>query len=58
MQAKPYDKAVRLLGKLQDLAVYQGEKAAFQQRLNRIYEQYSRRPALLSRLRDAGLHQL
>jgi hypothetical protein len=58
MQAKPYEEAVRLLGKLQDLAVYQGEKAAFQQRLNRIYEQYSRRPALLSRLRDAGLHQL
>lgn len=58
MQAKPYDEAVRLLSRLQDLAAYQAEEAAFQQRLNRIYEQYSRRPALLSRLREAGLHQV
>ena len=36
---------------------YQGEEAAFQQRLNRIYEQYSRRSALLRRLREAGLQQ-
>jgi len=57
MQAKPYAEAVRLLGKLRDLAEYQGEEAAFQQRLNRIYEQYSRRSGLLRRLREAGLHQ-
>ena len=57
MQAKPYAEAVRLLVKLRDLAEYQGEEAAFQQRLNRIYEQYSRRSALLRRLREAGLHQ-
>lgn len=58
MQAKPYAKAVRLLGKLRDLAEYQGEEAAFQQRLNGLYEQYSRRSALLQRLREAGLHQV
>ena len=57
MQAKPYAEAVRLLGKLRDLAEYQGEEAAFQQRLNGIYEQYSRRSALLRRLHEAGLHQ-
>ncbi len=58
MQAKPYDEAVGLLVKLRELAAYQGEEAAFQQRLNGIYEQYSRRPALLRRLGEAGLHQL
>jgi hypothetical protein len=57
MQAKPYAEAVRLLVKLRDLAEYQGEEAAFQQRLDRIYEQYNRRSALLRRLREAGLHQ-
>jgi len=57
-KAKPYDQAVRLLVQLRDLATYQGEEAAFQQRLNRIYEQYSRLSALLRRLRDAGLYQL
>jgi hypothetical protein len=57
MQAKPYVEAVRLLVKLRDLAEYQGEEAAFRQCLNRIYEQYSRWPALLRRLRKAGLHQ-
>ena len=56
MQAKPYDEAVRLLVKLRDLAVYQGAQAAFQQRLNGIYERYSRRSALLRRLSEAGLH--
>jgi len=58
MQARPYAEAVRLLGKLRDLAEYQEEEAAFQQRLNGIYEQYSRRSALLRRLREAGLHQM
>jgi hypothetical protein len=57
MQAKPYAEAVRLLVKLRDLAEYQGEEAAFQQRLGRIYEQYSRRSALLRRLGEAGLQQ-
>jgi hypothetical protein len=58
MQAKAYDEAVRLLVKLRDLAKYRGEEAVFQQRLNRIHERYSRRSALLSRLRKAGLYPL
>ena len=55
MQSKPYDEAVDLLVRLRDLARYQGEETAFQQHLDRICKQYSRRPALLRRLRDAGL---
>jgi hypothetical protein len=58
MQGKAYDEAVELLGKLRDLAEYQGEEGAFQQRLNGIYEQYSRRSGLLRRLGEAGLHSL
>jgi hypothetical protein len=56
-QAKPYDEAVRLLVRLRDLARYQGKEPVFHQRLNGIYERYSRRPALLDRLHKAGLHQ-
>ena len=47
----------RLLIRLRELAVHQGREAEFQERVNRIYEQYSRRPALRRRLREAGLHQ-
>ena len=54
-KAKPYEKAVGLLSRLKDLAEYQGREAAFQERLNQIYDQYARRKALLRRLRDAGL---
>jgi hypothetical protein len=57
MQAKPYEEAVQLLVRLRDLAEYQGEEAAFQQRLNHVYEKYSRRSGLLRRLSDAGLYQ-
>ena len=57
-KAKPYDEAVRLLVKLRDLAKHQGEEAAFQQRVNGIYERYSRRLGLLDRLRSAGLNSL
>ncbi len=56
-QSKPYDEAVQLLVKLQELAVYKGQEAVFQERLNQMYEQYSRRPGLLRRLREANLHQ-
>jgi len=56
-QAKAYDEAVRLLLKLRELAGYQSQEATFQQRLNRIYEQYHRRSALLRRLQKAGLYQ-
>jgi hypothetical protein len=55
MQARPYDDAVRLLVELRDLAAYRGEEAVFQERLNHIYEEYSRRSGLLRRLHNAGL---
>jgi hypothetical protein len=55
-QTKFYDEAIQLLVKLQELAVYKGEESVFQKQLNQIYEQYNRRPGLLQRLRDAGLH--
>jgi uncharacterized Zn finger protein len=58
MQARSYDEAVQLLVRLRDLARYQGKESVFQQRLNGIYERYSRRPALLDRLRRANLDQL
>ncbi len=54
-QAQAYDQAVRLLGKLKELAAYQKQEAVFQDRLGRICEQYSRRSALMKRLRQAGL---
>jgi hypothetical protein len=57
-QSKPYDEAVRLLVRLRDLARYQGNEAAFQEQINRIYRQYSRRSGLLRRLREAGLYEL
>jgi hypothetical protein len=58
MNARAYDGAVQLLVRLRDLAEYQGQETAFQQRLDAIHEQYSRRSALLHRLRDAGLARL
>jgi hypothetical protein len=54
-QAKPYDDAVSRLVRLRKLAEYQGEEDAFQQRLDQLYEQYSRRSGLQRRMRDAGL---
>ena len=56
-QSKPYDEAVQLLVKLQELAVYKEQEAVFQERLNQICEQYSRRHGLLRRLREADLYQ-
>jgi hypothetical protein len=56
-QSKPYDEAVKLLVKLGDLAEYQNQFPAFQQRLNRIYEQYSNRSGLKRRLQEVGLTQ-
>lgn len=55
-QSKTYDEAVQLLVKLRDLAEYQNQFLAFQQRLNQIYEQYSTRSGLKRRLREAELH--
>jgi hypothetical protein len=54
-QAKPYDEAVRLLLKLKELAVYQGQEAAFQARMAEISDQYQRRYSLIERFRKAKL---
>jgi len=56
-QAKAYDKAVRLLLKLRELARYKEQEETFQQRLNHMCEQYCRRSALLRRLHEAGLYR-
>ncbi len=58
MQSKPYDEAVSLLVKLRDLARYRGKETTFQEQINAIYRQYSRRSRLLRRLLDAGLYEL
>jgi hypothetical protein len=50
-----YDIAVQHLCELRELAEYQGRSAAFQQQVTHIREQYSRRPALMRRLDEAGL---
>ncbi len=56
-QAKSYDEAVLMLQQLGDLAEHRRQMIAFQARLNRIRDEYSRRSALMRRLRDAGLHE-
>ncbi|MDY7078341.1 MAG: hypothetical protein SXV54_15600 [Chloroflexota bacterium] len=56
-QARPYNEAVQLLKKLRDLAEHQRQTVTFQTRLDRIHNEYSRRSALMRRLRDAGLHK-
>jgi len=55
MQSKPYDDAVSRLISLRKLAEYQGEEDAFQQRIDQIYERYSRRSGLQRRMRDVDL---
>ncbi|MCJ7552157.1 MAG: hypothetical protein MUQ30_21000 [Anaerolineae bacterium] len=57
-QAKAHAEAVRLLKQLQDLAVYQSRQSAFEEHLDQICDRYSRRRALMSRLREAGLIEL
>jgi uncharacterized Zn finger protein len=54
-QAKAYDEAVRLLTKLRGLADYQKRRPAFAECLDQIRDRYSRRHALMRRLREAGL---
>ena len=51
-----YDEAVRLLLNLRELAIHNGEEMTFERRVSQICEQYSRRTALLRRLRNVGLH--
>lgn len=53
-----YKDAVALLVKLRELAIHKGQEMAFEERLRQIYARYSRRTALVRRLRDAGLHPL
>jgi hypothetical protein len=53
-QSKPYDEAVSHLIDLRDLADYQGDRSAFDKRIQEIQQQYSTRPGLLSRMQKAG----
>ncbi|MCA1991426.1 MAG: hypothetical protein LDL41_05175 [Coleofasciculus sp. S288] len=55
-QAKTYDEAVKLLLKLQDLAIHQNKKSDFRVRLNHIHDQYSKRSAFIKRLNNVGLY--
>jgi len=57
-KAKAYDEAVRLLLQLRELAVYQGRRSVFQERLNRIHEQYRRRSTLIMRLNKVNLNSV
>ncbi len=54
-QAKPYDEAVALLVNLRDLAKYQRRLPAYESRLSTLAGRYAWRPALMERLRRAGL---
>jgi hypothetical protein len=54
-QAKAYEEAVQLLKDLRDLAEYQNRWPAFEGRLVKLCDQYSRRRSLMRRLREAGL---
>ena len=56
-QSKPYDEAVKLLSQLHDLAIYQNKESSFQEKINDLYERYSRRPGLLTRLKKRGLNK-
>ena len=50
-----YDKAVEQLKELQELSEYQGEEVLFKQKVEEIKSTYSRRQALLRRMRGVGL---
>ncbi len=54
-QVKAYDEAVNILAKLKNLADYQDEQAAFQEKITRIHKEHQRLPGLRSRLSHAGL---
>ncbi len=54
-QPSAYDKAVKRLKELHDLAEYQGTLAKVRNRIEEIERTYSRRPALISRLKRAEL---
>jgi len=50
-----YDKAVEQLKELRELSEYQGEEVLFKQKVEEIKSTYSRRQALLRRMRGVGL---
>ena len=54
-KAASYDKALALLVKLHDLAVYQDRLPDFQTQVAGLQERYANRPALRERLQRAGL---
>lgn len=54
-QVKPYEQAVQYLVDLRDLAALEGEVADFQSRIKQMKADYSNRPGLLRRIRDANL---
>lgn len=54
--ARTYEQAVQHLADLRDLAQHQGEQATFQIRLNKIYQDYHNRSALIRRLHQAKLY--
>ncbi len=52
---KSYDRAIDLLKDLQDLAGRQGNAEIFQKRIAEMEKAYSRRLALINKMRQAGL---
>jgi len=54
-QAQPYDEAVSYLVDLRDLAKLEGTSASFQSRMRQMKIDYSNRPGLLKRMREAQL---
>jgi hypothetical protein len=54
-QGSTYDEAVKLLVDLRDLASHQGKREHFTERFNALMAGYANRPALLDRIRKAGL---
>ncbi len=54
-KARGYDSAVRLLKDLRDLAVREGSRGLFSDRLGQLRERHGTKHAFLRRLREAGL---
>lgn len=54
-QSKTYDRAVELLVDLRDLAAEENKFESFQKRLDRIYDNYGNRQALIRRFRQVRL---
>ncbi|MEW5872642.1 MAG: hypothetical protein AB1894_25500 [Chloroflexota bacterium] len=52
--ASVYDEATALLGKLEQVADFQGKPDVFQTRLRRLAQKYASRPSLIERWRKKG----